>query len=238
VKVYHDAPGIWPQPDARERLLLPRDRPRANHARRTAAVAHQASRRTAERSIRPRSLATEIDTPEANLLAAYRPPASIERHPEFIRASATLKEARELDAAGQRHGALLRYLQAVQRLAPLRPAASASPDAPAPPVISASLDEWDARLSKTGENHSVARLFLEEARSTLERGGPGTNPATPAIVATEVLPRYLAALEPAKPARARPAASVTVTLVRWPYTRRPRRPTVTEGWRQPGHRVK
>ena len=53
---------------------------------------------------------------EDALLAAYRPPASIDRHADFIGASASLKEARELDAAGLRYGALLHYLQAAQRL--------------------------------------------------------------------------------------------------------------------------
>jgi len=39
-----------------------------------------------------------------------------------------------------------------------------------------------------------------------------------AAVAEVVLPRYLAALEPAKPRPPSPAPQVTVTLVRWPYT--------------------
>src|SRR5262249_3572761 len=59
-----------------------------------------------------RPLGPELDALEAEFLAAYRPPASVDRHSEFIGASATLKEARELDAAGLRYGALVRYLQA------------------------------------------------------------------------------------------------------------------------------
>ena len=55
--------------------------------------------------IRVVETAAEIsDTPpsiEDELLAAYRPPTSIDSHPIFIRASALLKEARELDAAGE-----------------------------------------------------------------------------------------------------------------------------------------
>ena len=47
-----------------------------------------------------RSVAPELDALEGELLAAYRPPASIDRHSDFIAASAALKEARELDAAG------------------------------------------------------------------------------------------------------------------------------------------
>jgi thiol-disulfide isomerase/thioredoxin len=49
-----------------------------------------------------RSLRQDIDALQSRLLAAYRPPASIERHGEFIVASAALKEAREQDAAGHR----------------------------------------------------------------------------------------------------------------------------------------
>src|SRR5262249_29785164 len=45
---------------------------------------------------------------------------------------------------------------------------------------------------------------------------PGIAPAWP--VATDVLPRYFAALEPARPAPRLPAPRATVTLVRWPYT--------------------
>jgi hypothetical protein len=39
-----------------------------------------------------------------------------------------------------------------------------------------------------------------------------------AVLVADVLPRYFAALEPARPAPSRPAPKVTVTLVRWPYT--------------------
>ena len=54
-----------------------------------------------------RSLRAELDALEGELLAAYRPPASIDRHSRVHRARAPrLKEARELDAAGLRYGAL------------------------------------------------------------------------------------------------------------------------------------
>jgi len=88
-------------------------------------VAARSNLRTpALRSIRP-----ELRALEADMLAVYRPPLSIQRHGEFIGASSTLKEARELDAAGLHHGALLRYLQAAQLFAPLRQ--------PPPPVLPA-----------------------------------------------------------------------------------------------------
>jgi hypothetical protein len=170
---------------------------------------------TGRAAIAPRSLSSELDALEAELLAAYRPPAAIERHPEFIRASAALKEARELEAAGHRHGALLRYLQAAQRAAPLL----ASPPAPAKAsAASTLLKDWQSRLSQEAKDHSLAQLFLEEAQAALEGDTAAANPTAAAIIANDVLPRYLSALKPAKQAPAKPAAAVTVTLVRWPYT--------------------
>ena len=149
-----------------------------------------------------RSLRGELDALEAELLKAYKPPASIDLHGAFITASSTLKEARELDAAGLRYGALLRYLQAARLTAPLAGGAKEAGD-PA-----ARLRELDARLSQGGVDHSLGRLFVEEAQA---------DPAKAAVTANDVLPRYFAALEPGRPEPPRPAPQVTVTLVRWPY---------------------
>lgn len=158
-------------------------------------------RAPALRPIRP-----ELRALEADMLAVYRPPLSIERHGEFIVASSTLKEARELDAAGLRHGALLRYLQAAQLFAPLR-----QPPTPAlaAAALTARLQEHATRLSAGGIDHSIGQLFLETAQA---------EPAKAMVIAADVLPRYFAALEPAPPEAPQPAPQVTVTLVRWPYT--------------------
>lgn len=147
-----------------------------------------------------RSLRPELEALEADLLAAYRPPVSIDRHGEFIAASSTLKEARELDAAGLHHGALLRYLQAALRVMPLRQ--------PAPMLADPGVD-WEARLAAGGVDHSIGRLFLEMSREDADNAP---------IVTADLLPRYFAALQPASPQPARPDPRVTVTLVRWPYT--------------------
>ena len=157
-----------------------------------------------------RSLASELDALEGRILAAYRPPASIDKHAEFIGASATLKEARELDAAGLRYAALLRYLQAAQRVSLL--------GAKKAPVDAAALRTFGARLSAGGVDHSIGRLFLESAQADLAAAAAGAVPERASVIASDVLPRYFAALEPARPAAPRPAAAVTVTLVRWPYT--------------------
>ena len=153
-----------------------------------------------------RSIHSEIRGLEDDMVAVYRPPLSIDRHGEFIVASSTLKEARELDAAGLRHGALLRYLQAAQLFAPLRqpPVPALAADA-----LTAKLQEHADRLSAGSIDHSIGRLFLETAQA---------EPATASIIAADVLPRYFAALEPAPPEPPQMASQVTVTLVRWPYT--------------------
>jgi hypothetical protein len=67
-------------------------------------------------------------------------------------------------------------------------------------------------------DHSIGRLILEAAQADLAEHASDGAAATAAVVATDVLPRYFAALEP--PAVRPPAepAKVTVTLVRWPYT--------------------
>jgi hypothetical protein len=160
----------------------------------------------AARSVRP-----EIEALEGELLAAYRPPASVDRHPDFIAASSQLKEARELDEAGLVHGALLRYLQAAQRFFPLR--GTAAPD---PSRLSGDLRGLEARLSGGGRDQSIGRLFLERAREALAAEPPET--AVAQAIVSDVVPRYLAALEPARPEPPRPEPRFTVTLVRWPYT--------------------
>jgi hypothetical protein len=153
-----------------------------------------------------RSLQPELDALESDVLAAYRPPASIERHTEFIRLSAIIKEARELDGAGLRYGALLRYLQAALRFAPLR----AQPAPANGAAVKEALGRFRVRFDGPSADHSLARLFMEQAEA---------DPATAAAVADDVLPRYAAAIAPARPAAApKPSPRVTVTLVRWPYT--------------------
>jgi hypothetical protein len=156
-----------------------------------------------------RSVRSEIEALEGELLAAYRPPLSVDRHPDFIAASSSLKEARELDEAGLEYGALLRYLQGAQRFFPLR--ATPATDPP-----NDRLRQLEARLSADHRDHSLGRLFLERAGEALAASPPDT--AVAEAIVSDVVPRYLAALEPARPEPARAEPKFTVTLVRWPYT--------------------
>jgi hypothetical protein len=158
-----------------------------------------------------RSLRSEIDALQRELLGAYHPPAAIERHPDFIVASAALKEARELDRSAFRYAALLRYLQAAQRVAMLQPPAILDMR-----ELRQQLDRLAARLA--GEtDHTIGRFFIERARSALEAPGAANEGAAAAIV-SQVLPRYAAALGPAPLPKAAEDPRVTVTLVRWPFT--------------------
>jgi len=161
-----------------------------------------------------RPIGPELDALEAELLTAYRPPASIDRHGEFIGASATLKEARELDAAGLRYGALLRYVQALLRFAPLRPESSAIPAE----ELSRRLDAFAGQLSSGGVDHTIGQIFLAAARADLASAKPGARTPIAEAAAADLLPKYLAAVGPAPKRPPKAAPEVTVTLVRWPYT--------------------
>jgi hypothetical protein len=163
-----------------------------------------------------RPLQPELDALETDLLATYKPPVSIDRHGEFIVASSALNEARALDAAGLRSAALLRYLDAALRTSALRPAPANA--AAAPPSAEARLQALQERIDASGSDASIARIYLESARSNLQADAPGANPATAEAIVADVLPRYLAAVGPSPPLPPPKTPRVTVTLVRWPFT--------------------
>lgn len=157
-----------------------------------------------------RPLDGELDLLERSLLTAYRPPASLDKHGDFIGASSMVNEARQLNAAGLRYGALLRYLEAARRTAQISGTLLPRTE------IERSLNGFQTRLKNEKVDHTIGRMFLEAAQADLEKPGPG-GPTSASAIASSVLPRYFAALEPAaKPERV--PARVTVTLVRWPYT--------------------
>ena len=61
-----------------------------------------------------RSYLPEIEALDQQVQAAYAPPASIDHHADFIRLSALMKDARELDASQSYDGSLLQYLEATR----------------------------------------------------------------------------------------------------------------------------
>ena len=167
-----------------------------------------------------RALGPELDALEGDLLAAYRPPVSVERHPEFIAASSALNDARKLDAAGLRYGALLRYLQAAQRtpLAALRPPRWTSA------ALRDSLRETARRGSPRGRSTTAwPGSSSSRRRRTWARRAAHQTPAPPRRHRRRRAPGRDAALLRGPRARASarprgPRAEVTVTLVRWPFT--------------------
>ncbi len=153
-------------------------------------------------------LAEQIESTETEILAAYKPPASIDQHPIFIRASGFLKHARELHAAGMHYGALYKMLDARSQLSKITdPGKSLSPE-----EAKIEADQISARFQKGKTDHSIARIFLEFALEQPYNGEKAHE------VIKNVLPHYFAALQPSKNARKKESIAATVTLVRWPYT--------------------
>jgi hypothetical protein len=162
---------------------------------------------------RLRSVAADIAVVQRDLLSLYQPPASVDRHAEFIVASSALKEARQYDAEGLRYAALLRFLQGTQRTAMLQRSAPSDTDAVAKQIASFRL-----RLDEGRIDHSIGLLFVERAEVALDTK-TAVGFLTAATVAMDVLPRYFAAIEAAQTTtRAAAAPLATVTLVRWPFT--------------------
>jgi hypothetical protein len=170
------------------------------------------SQKTTRRQPPLRSIDADLDSLERDLLALYRPPLSIDKHPEFIGASSMLKEARELNAAGLRYGALIRYLEAARRAGQLRGTPPLQRD-----ELTKRLRDFEAKISAGNIDQTIGQVFVESAQSDVA-SPPQTPPVVATSIVTWVLPRYFAALEPAAPAKAKPAPTVSVTLVRWPYT--------------------
>jgi len=166
---------------------------------------------------------------ERALVAAYRPPEEKDRHVEFISASAALKTAKEVQAAGRAEGTLYVYLRARRIGARLtHPGLEAS----TPETVRAAIERFRPRLEGPTD-HSIAALFLEQAAAQLELAAtPPDALRIAAAVVEDVLPEYfrLASDRGAEAASVAPSAAapvpppvvaapaVTVTLVRWPYT--------------------
>jgi hypothetical protein len=159
-------------------------------------------------------LTDEIDEFEKFLLSQYKPPASIDHHPIFIRSSAMIKQAHELIAANMQDGAFYRYLDARRRFSPITGAGKTISAEEA----SERADEIKARLTST-EDNSLAQLFLEMALFEASDTTPNSKGGETAIVIfNDVLPHYFTALEPENKKTVPPKPEITVTLVRWPYT--------------------
>jgi hypothetical protein len=158
---------------------------------------------------------TEIESFEDVVLAAYKPPVSIDQHPIFIRVSAMIKQAHELYDAGSYYGAFYRYLEARYRyFRALEPGQPINAEEAA-----ARAQEFEKRFNQNSDDDSLGRLFVEMGLSEAEDTSPNTQGGTNArVIFDDVLPHYFSTIAPAKskPPAVTPVA--TVTLVRWPYT--------------------
>jgi hypothetical protein len=163
------------------------------------------------------TVAEAVDAYERRLIAAYRPPVSTDRHPDFIAASAALKTARELLAAGSPEGALWAYLKArrfgtaitrsaepVPPLGALRRAAAAS-----------------VRTGARGEDASLLCRLRQQVDGLLEgEPVPEDRRRVASALLHDVIPEYGRLTRGGAITAAAPVADakVKVTLVRWPYT--------------------
>lgn len=158
---------------------------------------------------------TEIESFEDVVLAAYKPPVSIDQHPIFIRVSAMIKQAHELYDAGSYYGALYRYLEARYRyFRALEPGQAINAE-----QASTRAQEFEKHFNENGGDNTIGRLFLEmglsEAEDTSANSQGGTNAR---VIFDDVLPHYFSTIAPAKPRPPAVTPIATVTLVRWPYT--------------------
>jgi hypothetical protein len=161
-----------------------------------------------------RSMLAELQALQDKTNAAFTPPRSIEKHPRFIALNSTLKLARELDAARFYGGALYQYLEAVRHYAMLD---AAEPGAAAQAELKSALAQLDKRLASSGEDDSIAQLFVERAQSQIESGGKDEWRSARAI-AEQVIPAYFAARKAPSKLQTAARKAVELTLVRWPYT--------------------
>ena len=167
-----------------------------------------------------RSIAEELDALQARVNAAFQPPRSIEKHPQFIRLNASLKLAKELNAAGLYAGALYQYLDAVQRVKSIE---LTDPGTTSRTQLRSRFDAAEEQLKTSGRDDSIAELFLQKARFLLsvQEGSEPTSDNWTLVdsLVDEVLPTYVSTVShTTNPAVSAAKASTRVTLVRWPYT--------------------
>jgi hypothetical protein len=165
-----------------------------------------------------RSIAPEIRQLEERMIAAYQPPRSIDKHPEFIRMHSALKEAGDLEEAHLYAGALYKYLDALQMFEALE--ALSSGKASTPEEVHKKVRQMRESFGSRIDS-SLVQLFLERTESSgladADAQGPSGFQIQQAIL-TKVVPAYYATLEKQEAPTQKTAKTITVTLVRWPYT--------------------
>jgi hypothetical protein len=165
-----------------------------------------------------RSIAPELRQLETSMIAAYQPPRSIDKHPEFISMHSALKEGGDLEAAHLYAGALYKYLDALEMFEMLN--ASPSGDTSTPEEVQKKVQQMRDSFTR-GADSSLLQLFLERSENIAVADAAAKGPSksqTQQAILTKVVPAYYAALKPQKLSSQPVAKTITVTLVRWPYT--------------------
>lgn len=165
-----------------------------------------------------RSFAYDTDALNGKVEAAYQPPLSIERHPDFIAINAWIKRATEMDQGRLYYGALFAYLEGVRSFADMQTAIPAKDELPGLGETHTSLVK---RFDEAGRDHSIAQMYLDLAARELERAQAGEESSgrIARVLVEQVVPAYAAAVARTSVPPATPSQKVvTVTLVRWPFT--------------------
>lgn len=175
-----------------------------------------------QRNVKPvplRSFLPELHRLQEKTNAAFQPPRSIDQHPRFIALNSTLKLAGELDAAKSYAGALYQYLEATRHYGMLE---AAVPDEKGRESLKRSIAAKLGELRNSKQDDSIAMIFLERAQTYLSHpdGSAPTDDEwrSAQVIVDQVLPAYYQALKPAAPLQQTSGKTVTLTLVRWPYT--------------------
>jgi hypothetical protein len=166
-----------------------------------------------------RSILPELAALQEKTNAAFQPPRSIDLHSRFIALNSSLKLAQDLNARKSFAGALYQYLEAVRQYAMLDgPLVEAAQQ----PVVKNEIAVKQKELAASLQDTSIPQLFLERAVGQItHRDGSEANPdewRSASAILHEVLPAYFA-VQKAAPATPAPTGNtITLTLVRWPYT--------------------
>ncbi len=154
---------------------------------------------------------------EDELLEHYRPPFAQEQHATFIGLSAGLKFARELQQIGFVHGSFQAGLEVKHELACfLAKHAGTALGQGERDRWNDALDEAALRFAELERDDSLAIALLKDARERLLASEEGALEAQ--VLLEDVLPTYLACFDENRKSQQKEPTSVTVTLVRWPFT--------------------
>jgi hypothetical protein len=166
-----------------------------------------------------RSYLPELQTLQQKTNDAFRPPKSIDLHQRFIALNSALKLAQELDSQKFYAGSLYQYLEATRQYGMLD---TAVPEQTAQSKLKLEVETALKKSASTLHDDSIVQLFLERASSYIAHtDGSAPTPdewKAARVIVEQVLPAYLGAQKPAPHIDRASGKTVTLTLVRWPYT--------------------